>query len=615
MEELEKSFRENDDLSSLSLADISAKLSDETSVPPGFNVTIIDDSLLVYLLYVNDGIPTVSACITLKSNFTIVCSLQGKVVPPSQYSDLVKNRLTQMSQLVNLMARLRSWHTDPSSASLSLHVLMAVNELQKALDCVQDSDSEQHMKLRFITEQLHLLMKQKYGRHYSPELTIFAFMIHAAGPAAYRVLQEENVLCLPSTNTLKKVTRRLSSVTTDDNSAYLQLRVSQLNEPERTVTLIIDEIYIAKRVEYSSNGVQGLTADGSVASTLLCFMVKSLTSKYKDIVAIYPMDKLTAVKLFDCYSEVMTFLRRTAMTVVAILVDNAATNRKFFIDYLCSGNLTPSILDPVTRQPLFLIFDPVHTIKNVYNNFQGRKVFECPPMDHNLPTGCTADFSHIVQLFQMESTMSLKKAHRLTPSTLHPRSIEKTSVKLAVSVFCESTRDALQYYAAHDGRPAWAATANFITLLLKLWNILNVKTSSKGKQKRDYTMDPVRSSLDWKLMFLREFANFLQQWEASGRRGLSKETFLALRHSCLALCECPSFPLDRHGFKYVLLGHLQSDAIESRFGWLRQLAGANYYLSMRQVLEGDKKIRTVSLLKFSHFSLTELDALMPASDS
>jgi len=77
-------------------------------------------------------------------------------------------------------------------------------------------------------------------------------------------------------------------------------------------------------------------------------------------------------------------------------------------------------------------------------------------------------------------------------------------VKLAV--FCESTRDALKYYAAHDGRPAWAATASFITLLLKLWNILNVKTSTNGKHKRDYTMDPVRSSLDWKLKFLHEFA-------------------------------------------------------------------------------------------------------------
>jgi len=152
-------------------------------------------------------------------------------------------------------------------------------------------------------------------------------------------------------------------VTNVDNSAYLQLQVSQLNEPERTVTLIIDEIYIARTVEYSSGGVQGLTTDGSVASTLLCFMVKSLASKYKDIVAIYPMDKLTAEKMFDGYNEVMTSLHRTAMTVVAILVDNAATNRQLFIDCLCSGNLTPSILDPVTGQPMFLIFHPVHTIK------------------------------------------------------------------------------------------------------------------------------------------------------------------------------------------------------------------------------------------------------------
>jgi len=251
------------------------------------------------------------------------------------------------------------------------------------------------------------------------------------------------------------------------------------------VTLIIDEIYIAKRVEYYSGEVQGLTADGSVASTLLCFMVKSLASKYKDIVTIYPMDKLTSTKLFDCFNEVMSLLRRTALNVVTILVDNAPTNRKFYIDCLCHGNLASSILDPVTRQPVFLLFERVHGIENVYNNFQGRKVFDCPPMDRSLPTGCTADFSHVVDLFQLESAMSLKKAHRLTPATLHPRSIEKTSVKLAVSVFCESTRDALQFYATHEDQSSWSATADFITLLLKLWNVPNVKTRTKGKHKRD----------------------------------------------------------------------------------------------------------------------------------
>ena len=339
-------------------------------------------------------------------------------------------------------------------------------------------------------------------------------------------------------------------------------------------------------------------------------------TRLQDVIAIYPMDKLTAAKQHECYQEVMAMLHATQLTVVAISVDNAATNRKFFTDCLCEGTLTTHVIDAVTSQPIFLIFDPVHTIKNVYNNFQSRKIFECPAMQRNLPHGCSADFNHVRQLYHKESTMALKKAHKLSPATLDPKSIEKTSVRLAVSVFSESTRDALQFYAANEGHMSWAATADFITVILKLWNVLNVKTRSKGKHKRDYTMDPVRSSLDWKLSFLREFADFCQRWEQSRKPGLSKETFLALRHTCLALADCAAFLLDRRGFQYVLLGHLQSDAIESRFGWLRQLSGANYYISMRQVIEGDNKIRALSLLKFSKFSLVDIDsAVMSESQS
>ena len=60
---------------------------------------------------------------------------------------------------------------------------------------------------------------------------------------------------------------------------------------------------------------------------------------------------------------------------------------------------------------------------------------------------------------------------------------------------------------------------------------------------------------------------------------------------------------------------MQSDAIESRFGWLSQLSGANYYVSMRQVLESDRKIRTVSLLKYSKFSLSDIDAAIQSDAS
>jgi len=186
--------------------------------------------------------------------------------------------------------------------------------------------------------------------------------------------------------------------------------------------------------------------------------------------------------------------------------------------------------------------------------------------------------------------MTLKKAYRLSPTTLNPKSIEKTSVKLAVSVFSESTCDALQFYSANEGQSSWAAIATFISLMLKLWNILNVKTGSKDKHKRDYTMDPVRSSMDWKLAVLQEFTVFCHRWEESKKSGLSKKTFLALRHTCHALADCATFLLDRRGFQYVLLGHMQSDEIECRLGWLRQLAGANYYISGGLGLRGWKSI-------------------------
>jgi len=103
-------------------------------------------------------------------------------------------------------------------------------------------------------------------------------------------------------------------------------------------------------------------------------------------------------------------------------------------------------------------------------------------------------------------------------------------------------------------------------------------------------MDPVRSSMDWKLAVLQEFTVFCHRWEESKKSGLSKKTFLALRHTCHALADCATFLLDRRGFQYVLLGHMQSDEIECRLGWLRQLAGANYYISGGLGLRGWKSI-------------------------
>ena len=56
-------------------------------------------------------------------------------------------------------------------------------------------------------------------------------------------------------------------------------------------------------------------------------------------------------------------------------------------------------------------------------------------------------------------------------------------------------------------------------------------------------------------------------------------------------------------FFYLLLGKMSSDPIEARFGAYRQMAGANYYISCKQLFEAEKKIRALNLIK-SHVDLS-----------
>ena len=81
--------------------------------------------------------------------------------------------------------------------------------------------------------------------------------------------------------------------------------------------------------------------------------------------------------------------------------------------------------------------------------------------------------------------------------------------------------------------------------------------------------------------------------------GLTKETALALRQTCAAMPELCRYLLNRCDFKYMLMGKIQSDNIKGRFSYVHQLSGANYYIFMRQLHESERKLRTISLLKYS----------------
>ena len=57
-------------------------------------------------------------------------------------------------------------------------------------------------------------------------------------------------------------------------------------------------------------------------------------------------------------------------------------------------------------------------------------------------------------------------------------------------------------------------------------------------------------------------------------------------------------------FEYVLMGKFQTDKLENRFGLYRRMSGCNYNVSVAQVLESEKKLKIMNILKLSSANST-----------
>ena len=83
---------------------------------------------------------------------------------------------------------------------------------------------------------------------------------------------------------------------------------------------------------------------------------------------------------------------------------------------------------------------------------------------------------------------------------------------------------------------------------------------------------------------------------------------MVVHQSCQAISGLCKYLINKCNFRYVLIGKIQSGSIESRFGHLRQLSGLDYFISMRQLFENDRKLRAISLLKYSAISINDVEA-------
>ena len=101
---------------------------------------------------------------------------------------------------------------------------------------------------------------------------------------------------------------------------------------------------------------------------------------------------------------------------------------------------------------------------------------------------------------------------------------------------------------------------------------------------------------DSKTEFLCSFSDWLITWQSFGRFGLSQQTFKALIQTNYAISGL-SLDLLTEVYDYVLTGRLQSDPLEKRLSYYRQLSGGRFLVSLQEVIRLELIIKFKSLLK------------------
>jgi hypothetical protein len=274
-----------------------------------------------------------------------------------------------------------------------------------------------------------------------------------------------------------------SGDSTDDHMTYLKEKAAHLMPHERRVILLLDEIHVNSKLSYKGGCLVGMATNNPLAeaTTVQSFMICSLLSDNKDMAALIPSKSTNAAYLKECTVNIINMLESCGYDVFCLISDNNRINRNMF-SILCGGELKPWIPHPCdSERRLFFMFDSVHLLKCIRNNWLGQKDVERTFTYPDFVSGnqlCRASFDHLVKLYVSERESIVKMAPGLSHKALYPSNLERQNVKLALKIFDDKVVVALEHFGRHKELDV-SGTQSFTAIIIKLWKILNVKSSSK----------------------------------------------------------------------------------------------------------------------------------------
>ncbi|GBM41413.1 hypothetical protein AVEN_172191-1 [Araneus ventricosus] len=565
-----------------------------------------NENMLFLNLSLKDDIPSIKYAVSVSNDLMLNASFMGERI--SKYKKVILPiKVNNLNEIFDILEYFEKGTIVESESSLNdkIHVIESV--IKNAEDIFTDKNK---FFFEFFLEQLHLLKCKPERYRYSPNILVFASLLFYMSPQAYKFLRNSHYMILPDPSTIRKIGTILkNSPQTEEYTnflVYAKHAFHSLKDDDLKVFLMIDEIHIKPFLDYKGGNIVGMAYNSSnLATSVQVFMLQSLFSPYKDVIHIVPIDTFDASKLFDLMKKVIMGLEEIGFKVMGMVTDNNSINRAAASNFANPPKLQVKYDHPADKsRPLFYVIDSVHILKcvrnNWLNNHKNGYYFYYP--DFDTLNVSTASLSSVRKLYDLECSSLLKFGYGLTRKALWPTNLERQNVKLALKLFSTDVVHALNELGEKYNLECYEQTAKFINIISTWWDIVNVKTPDKGKFKRNPMCEPLTSSpSDKGLMFLKQLVSWVNKWENldSNNGRLSKETFLALNHTTQAFIEIVNHCTKSFKKEYILLGKIQTDKLESRFGQYRSMAGDQYHISVRQIYETESKLRLCHELKLA----------------
>ena len=302
------------------------------------------------------------------------------------------------------------------------------SRLEEALRFLHFKETDQHTKV--LQQQVESMQAAPIGtKIYSTDIIVRAFEYFCTSRALYSKLR--NDFKLPSIATLTRLTSKVRKM---DETGFLKKVFDSLTENQKICVLIFDEIYVKKGMSYHGGSTFGKAVNdpAELAKTILGIMIACQYGGPCFVSKMLPVAKLDSKFVNEQIMETIKGVKDAGANVKVLVCDNNRVNQKFFKDI-------PTVPGQpwLTKDGIFLLFDFVHLIKSIRNNWITEKTKELIFYDESGKPK-TAKWSHLETLLEVEKG-NLLKLSKLDEVSVYPKPIERQKVSTCLKVFSDET--------------------------------------------------------------------------------------------------------------------------------------------------------------------------------